>query len=288
MDGFSQLVMNVWSPTVRSNYSYVELPTPRRWCRVCLIASETAMRILFLTDIHGNREALDAALRVTKALGADRTIILGDIVGYGPDPVHVIETVSHLIDDGALCLMGNHDEAAFRGSGGMTPNAKFAIEWTTRQLQPSHLGFLKRLPVTFEEEDRLYVHASAHEPGKWHYVNGPDAAHSCLLKTAARLVFCGHTHIPACYHALAGRKPQLFRPLPEKSFPISAVRRAVIVNGAVGQPRDRISAACYGLYDDIERSMTFHRVPYDADITLRKIKDAGLPEWLGMRLLVGR
>lgn len=246
------------------------------------------MRILFLTDIHGNREALDATLRVCGDVGADRTVILGDLVGYGPDPAYVVERVSRLIDDGAICLMGNHDEAAVKGNAGMTPNARFAIEWTSRQLDMAHLAFLQNLPMTAGDEDRTYVHASAHEPHRWHYITNSDAAERCLAHTASRLVFCGHTHMPAYFHALPGQTVRSFVPIPEKPFPISAARRAVLVVGSVGQPRDGNSAACFAIYDDSERTMTYHRVPYPADVTLRKIKDAGLPEWLGMRLLVGR
>ncbi len=246
------------------------------------------MRFLFMTDIHANREALDATLAVCGALGADRMVILGDLVGYGPDPVYVVERVSRLIEDGAICVMGNHDEAAVTGSAGMTPNAKLAIEWTSRQLGPAHLELLQHLPVSVEEEDRIYVHASAHEPHKWHYMSSVDAAERCLAHTASRLVFCGHTHRPACFHALPGQAARSFLPIPEKPIPISAARRAVLVVGSVGQPRDGNSAACFAVYDDSERTVIYHRVPYSADITLRKIKDAGLPEWLGLRLLVGR
>jgi diadenosine tetraphosphatase ApaH/serine/threonine PP2A family protein phosphatase len=246
------------------------------------------MRLAFLADIHANREALDAVLQAVSRIGADQIIFLGDMVGYGPDPAYAVEKIGTLSEGGAVCIMGNHDEAAFKGGGGMTPNARRAINWTAENLGGDHLRFLRALPLTSGLDDMLFVHASAHEPEKWRYIRDADAAAKCLSRTQSRLVFCGHTHIPAFFHALPGRQPQLFVPISEKSIPISSVRRAVIVVGSVGQPRDRIAAACFGLFDTEAGTFTCHRVPYPVDITFEKIRAAGLPEWLGMRLLIGR
>jgi diadenosine tetraphosphatase ApaH/serine/threonine PP2A family protein phosphatase len=246
------------------------------------------MRIAFLADIHSNREALDAVLLAVRQVGADQIVLLGDMVGYGPDPAYSVERTAGLVEDGAVCIMGNHDSAASKSETGMSPNARFAMKWTRTQLGGDHVEFLRKLPLTASMEDLLFVHASAFEPVKWHYVNDVSSASKCLAQTSQRLIFCGHTHVPAYFHALPGQQAQLFRPISEKALPVSALRRAVVVVGSVGQPRDRISAACFGLYDTDERIFVSHRVPYPADATLRKIKDAGLPEWLGMRLLLGR
>jgi diadenosine tetraphosphatase ApaH/serine/threonine PP2A family protein phosphatase len=246
------------------------------------------MRLAFLADIHANREALDAVLDAVRRVGADEIVILGDLVGYGPDPAYAVETIGLLAGDGAVCVQGNHDEAAFKGGAGMTPNALRAIEWTAENLGSDHVRFLRSLPLTHERDDMLFVHASASDPGKWRYIRDAGAAAKCLASTQSRLVFCGHTHFPAYFHALPDRAPQLFVPISEKPVPISSIRRAVIVVGSVGQPRDRVAAGCFGLYDTEAASFTSHRVPYPADITFEKIRAAGLPEWLGMRLLIGR
>ncbi len=246
------------------------------------------MRLAFLADIHANREALDAVLLAVRRIGVDQIVILGDVVGYGPDPAYCTDILGELTENGAVCIQGNHDAATWRGGTGMTPNARRVIEWTAENLRQDHLRFLRGLPLTAMHNDMLFVHASAHEPEKWHYLRDSDAAAKCLAHTQSRLVFCGHTHIPAYFHALPGRHPQLFVPIPERPVPISSIRRAVIVVGSVGQPRDRISAACFGLYDTEAGTVTSHRIPYPAQITNEKIKAAGLPEWLGIRLLIGR
>ena len=78
------------------------------------------MLTALLADIHGNREALDACLADARRAGADRHVFLGDLVGYGPDPVWVVECVAEMVADGALAIQGNHDAAAAGDSDTMT------------------------------------------------------------------------------------------------------------------------------------------------------------------------
>ena len=247
-----------------------------------------AMRIGLLTDIHANREALDAVLAAAAADAVDRIVLLGDLVGYGPDPEYVVERCARLAEEGAICIKGNHDEAAIVATYPMSENARAAMDWTRKRLGTDHARFLAGLPMQQSEDDRLYVHASADRPEKWHYVNSIAAAASCLAATAASHVFCGHTHKPAHFYSLNGRTPSVFVPIANVALPLSPIRRSVTVVGAVGQPRDGNAAACYGLLDLGERGITMRRVPYDSEATLSKIKAAGLPAWLGMRLQVGR
>ena len=246
------------------------------------------MRIAFLTDIHGNLEALNTTLQAAQTGGFDQLVILGDLVGYGPDPAAIVEIVGGLVDEGAVCIKGNHDEAVCATSAGMSENARIAADWTRGQLREPHLDFLSTLPMTLRQEDRLYVHASARKPEKWPYIRSADAADACLAATDARLVFAGHTHIPAVFHGLPGQKLATFVPHADVEMPISSIRRAVVVVGSVGQPRDGIAAACYGLFDAGQRTITMKRVPYDHTATAEKIRRAGLPFWLGDRLALGK
>ncbi|HEV7259437.1 MAG TPA: metallophosphoesterase family protein [Bosea sp. (in: a-proteobacteria)] len=246
------------------------------------------MRIAVLTDLHANREATEAVLKAVDRLAPDRIALLGDIVGYGPDPVFAIETAERLVSDGALCLLGNHDQAAITGPSGMTPHAHDAILWTRTQLSAAHLGFLDALPLSAELPGMLFVHASARTPARWPYVTNEKAAAECLAASDAPLVLCGHTHVPTIYYARSGIEPVRFQPLPHVAAPLSAIRRHVVVVGAVGQPRDGNPAACFALLDTGRAEITMIRVPYDTQETARKIHAYGLPEWLGLRLHIGR
>ena len=246
------------------------------------------MRIAILSDIHANREAFDAVLEVVEKQAADQLVLLGDLVGYGPDPVYVVEKAADLVEAGALCIMGNHDEAAASGRSGMTENARIAIEWTRERLARVHLDFLGKLPLSLRSEDRLYVHASAERWKKWAYIRDVDAAQRSLSSSDARFIFCGHTHIPTIYYALPGSRPVHFQPLSNVAAPLSELRRHLVIVGAVGQPRDGNPAACFALLDTERREVTMVRVPYDHEETARKIRASGLPGWLGMRLKIGR
>ncbi len=246
------------------------------------------MRIAFLTDIHGNLEALNATLLAVRGGGFDQIVILGDLVGYGPDPIAIVETVGALVGEGAICIKGNHDAAACATSSGMSENARIAADWTRDQLHAPHLDFLSALPMSVTQDDRLYVHASARSPEKWPYIRSADAAAECLAATDTRLIFVGHTHIPVVFHGLPGKPPSTFIPAANVEMPISSLRRAVTVVGSVGQPRDGIAAACYGVFDTGQRTITMKRVPYDHSQTAEKIRRAGLPFWLGDRLAFGK
>lgn len=246
------------------------------------------MPIAIFTDIHGNREALEACLAHAERHPIDRYIFLGDLVGYGADPGFVVDTVQGFARQGAIALLGNHDSAATGIPENMNDVAALAIEWTRQQLSAAQRDFLASLPLTAEEEDRLYVHASAASPGEWDYVFDEHGAARSLMATDAGVTFCGHTHVPALFYLTRTGKVAGFDPDPGVAMPLSRQRQWVAVIGAVGQPRDRNPAACYALYDDGPRTLTYVRVPYDVATAARKILDAGLPPFLAMRLAEGR
>jgi diadenosine tetraphosphatase ApaH/serine/threonine PP2A family protein phosphatase len=246
------------------------------------------MRVAILTDIHANREALDAVLADVKRLAPDDIVILGDLVGYGPDPDYVVDRIAEMAAAGRCCILGNHDEAAAGTIRGMREGARRSLQWTKSHISEAHRHFLGTLPPTKREDDRLYVHASAHQPARWHYLDGVEAAQRCLASTDASIVICGHTHVPAVFFGLPERRPVFFKPLDGIEVPLSPLRRYVLVVGSVGQPRDGNPAACFAILDTTARTFTIVRTPYDWEPTMRKIKANGLPSWHAMRLKVGR
>jgi diadenosine tetraphosphatase ApaH/serine/threonine PP2A family protein phosphatase len=246
------------------------------------------MLIALLTDIHGNREAFAACLAHARFLKAERLILLGDYVGYGADPVWCLETVMDLVDKGAIALMGNHDAAVDGSDADMNSLARAAIAWTRTQLGSQHRAFLSSLPLTWEDGDALYVHANGYAPESWDYVSGPLQAARDLARTRFRLTFCGHVHVPMLYHMSATGKIGEFAPTPGIEIPLLPPRAWLAVIGAVGQPRDAVPAANYALFETERRLLKFLRVPYDIETAARKIREAGLPERLALRLQEGR
>jgi diadenosine tetraphosphatase ApaH/serine/threonine PP2A family protein phosphatase len=246
------------------------------------------MRIALMTDIHGNREAFAACLDHAGRNSIDRYVFLGDFVGYGADPGWVIDTARTYVERGAIAVLGNHDAAVLTDSVDMNEAAATAIAWTRTQLDDRQRNFIAGLPLFVEEEDRLYVHASAHEPDQWHYVFDIYAAASSLVATDARATFCGHTHVPALFHMTQNGDFAGFEPVEREEIPLDRAHQWLAVIGSVGQPRDHNPAACYAVLDDERCVLTYVRVPYDVRTASRKIRAAGLPGMLAARLIEGR
>lgn len=245
------------------------------------------MLIAILSDIHANREAFEVCLDAVAREGADRLVLLGDIVGYGADPEWCIDTVRRLIEDGAVAVRGNHDDAASKGTQSMTSNARIAIEWTRNRLDGEARAFLGALPMRIDDEDRLYVHAEASAPAAWRYVLDPEDARRHLSACSALASFCGHTHRPALHCLSAMGRVTSFTPAGSDPIPLTLQRQWLAVIGSVGQPRNGNPAAAYALYDTRTRALRFCRVPYDTEAAARKIIEAGLPEALAIRLTGG-
>ncbi len=157
------------------------------------------MRIAMFADIHANRQALSACLAQARDFGAERNVFLGDYVGYGADPEWALGTVMQMVEEGALAVRGNHDDAVDNLDERLNVEAQVAIEWTRGVLGQAERRFLDALPLTLEEEDRLYVHADASSPKSWRYVTNAAGALQSMTATTARITFCGHVHRPALY-----------------------------------------------------------------------------------------
>ncbi|MFH5926636.1 metallophosphoesterase family protein [Roseomonas xinghualingensis] len=243
--------------------------------------------IAFLSDIHANREALSACLGHADRAGAKRYVFLGDYVGYGADPAWCLRTLRARIADGAIAILGNHDQAIFQRGGGMSGRAAAAIAWTREQLSPDDAAFLQTLPLEYAEEDRLYVHADASAPEEWRYVFSAEEARRSLEATPARVTICGHVHVPRLFGLTATDKVSAFSPANGVPVPLAPARRWLAVMGSVGQPRDGDPSACYALLDPETAELRWMRVPYDVETAAAKIRRAGLPESLATRLFTG-
>jgi diadenosine tetraphosphatase ApaH/serine/threonine PP2A family protein phosphatase len=245
------------------------------------------MSIALLTDIHSNREALEACLAHAQDHGATRYIFLGDYVNYGADPVWVVDTMMAHAARGAIVLRGNHDEATAGGAVQMNEDAQACVLWTRAQLRPEQIDFLRALPLSAEEGNCLFVHANGWNPQGFEYIHGPMQAARNLQAVRARITFCGHMHDPMLYHMGLTQRVEAFSPVPETAIPLSAARRWLAIPGSVGQPRDGNPAASYASYDEFNSLLTFWRVPYDHDTAAAKVHAAGLPERYARQLQLG-
>ena len=247
------------------------------------------MKIAVITDLHANREALEAVLLHAAAQGAERHALLGDFVGYGADPAWVLDRVRELVAGSeAWAVLGNHDEAVVHGSRpSMRVDARYVVDWTRARLSSAQLEFLAALPLTQTHGELLFVHANAWQPGGWEYVQGRAEAVRSLQATRERITFCGHMHEPMLYHLSPAGKAGDFLPVAGEPIPLLASRHWLVIPGSAGQPRDGDPAACYALYDEAAGSVTYWRVPYDVETASAKIRAADLPQSLAARLADG-
>ncbi|MGY2807401.1 MULTISPECIES: metallophosphoesterase family protein [unclassified Bradyrhizobium] len=246
------------------------------------------MRLALFADIHANRQGFAACLDAAHARGAERLICLGDIVGYGADPEWAVDTVMDLVAKGAVAVRGNHDNAIGVPSDSMNAEAQAAIDWTRGRLSGEQKAFLAELPMSREEDNRLYVHSEASEPARWRYVRDTADAARSMMATELQITFCGHIHRPGLYSMSSTAKMTSFVPTSGIAVQLLPGRRWLAVLGSVGQPRDGDPAASFAMFDTISREITFHRVPYDVATAAARIKANGLPHWLADRLPLGR
>jgi diadenosine tetraphosphatase ApaH/serine/threonine PP2A family protein phosphatase len=210
----------------------------------------------------------------------DRILVLGDIVGYGPDPNAVIDRLRSLR---ARAVMGNHDAAMFAPSliDQFNPHAAVAARWTATQLSLQSRRYLAALPKYGRLGRHRAVHGSPRKPYIWEYILGELQALEILLALGQRFCFFGHTHLPRIFSEAGEQVPS-----PGEWIPLPA---AALVNpGSVGQPRDGNPDAAFAVVDLGAAAVRFFRVPYDIASTQEKIRAAGLPEVEAARLSLGR
>ncbi|MGE0142470.1 MAG: metallophosphoesterase [Planctomycetota bacterium] len=246
------------------------------------------MRIAVLGDVHSNLEALTAVVDRLREREIDHWVQVGDIVGYGADPIPCLEIIQSLRC--TVCL-GNHDAAVV----GFVPTdyfnhfARKAIEWTRGQLRNSDLEYLRSLPLKVEHPLYTVVHGSLHLPEQFGYVFSPVEAAESISKQRTKIAFVGHSHIPAAYTHNLGGGPKDLQCLYESQFDIDITDwdRTLINVGSVGQPRDEDPRAAFAIYDSATQKVTVERVDYDIAATQAKIRRAGLPSVLADRLSLG-
>jgi len=251
------------------------------------------LRILLLSDIHANLEALQGCLATAPSF--DVVANLGDIVGYGASPNEVTERSRNL---GTIFVRGNHDKAAtgLISIDDFNPLAGAAAMWTRDQLTSDNLDWLRALPqgpVQVQEVPQVQlVHGSPNDEDE--YLVSIGDALAPLIALSAPLTFFGHTHLQGGFFA-NGSGADGFRPeyrtvgqAESVSMQLKPETRYMINPGSVGQPRDGDWRAAFALFDTEAQIVHFHRAPYNLKTAQDRIFAANLPARLATRLAAGR
>ncbi len=227
------------------------------------------MRIAVLSDVHGNKHALEAVLADIDNQNIDRVYCLGDLVGYGAFPNEVIELVRAR---GIPTVMGNYDEGVGFdkdecGCAYTDPEMKrlgdVSLFWSRDHVTPENTAFLRSLhpQIRFEAEGQrfLLVHGSPRKINEYFYENRPDQSFQRLAESCeADVLVFGHTHLPYTKE-------------------IGAV--LFVNDGSVGKPKDGDTRACYALLEARAEGVTasFRRVAYDVEAAAGAVRASELP-----------
>jgi len=238
--------------------------------------------VAVLSDIHGNRQALDAVLDDVARRGIGRWWCVGDIVGYGADPGYVLDVC---LSTAERCIAGNHDlvVAGHLPLEAFASWAQKAAAWTRIALDPDQRSRLAVLGPIDSAADVHLAHASVRDP-VWEYVVGLEEAAASLEAATADLTFIGHTHIPAAWH----RRPDgAVRGVPTDATVALTEGRWLVNPGSVGQPRDQNPRASWACFRPEDGTVEFIRTRYDVEGAQAAIRAAGLPAMLAARLVEG-
>ncbi|RKY31928.1 MAG: metallophosphoesterase [Candidatus Omnitrophota bacterium] len=242
------------------------------------------MRYGIFSDVHSNLEAFGSVIGAYRQESIDEYLCIGDVVGYGANPNECIEKTRKLC---RLTIAGNHDQA----SAGLfsvdefNSYAKAAAIWTSRVLDKQGRNFVLNLQLVFSNNDLTLVHGSLREPEKFHYLINEYEAIAAFRLLENNICFVGHSHVPGIFIQEEGGRIEY---IGESRLKLKNKCKYIINVGSVGQPRDNNWLASYCIYDSQKMTVEIKRTEYDVEKARDKIIKAGLPPFLGERLLSGR
>ncbi len=239
------------------------------------------MRLAVLADIHGNLEALEAVLIAAAEAGASRILSLGDVVGYGADP---LGCVYRLQEAGAVSVLGNHDQAV------LAPGQIRCFNYAARQsllharesLTADALAYLRSAAYRRVEHGGTLVHAHPVRPEEWETLFTYASVLAAMAEMDWNLAFFGHTHHAAIY-CWSRERVQL---LTSSSVAVGP-HRYLVNPGSVGQPRDGDWRAAYALWDVERQVIELRRVEYAVARAQEKMAAVGRSEMLVRRIARG-
>ncbi|HOC01888.1 MAG TPA: metallophosphoesterase family protein [bacterium] len=240
-----------------------------------------------LSDIHGNLEAILAVKNMLQQMDIEKILVLGDIVGYGANPVECLDILESIK---ATVIKGNHEEALLTGDfAEFNTDAKIAMEWTRKNVPDKYLQKISMWKETMDIDDFIICHGGLNNPLHF-YTNSRTKAKKMFDEFQFNYCFIGHTHFPMAFSLEKGSTtPAIIAEQADGRIHliISPEKRFILNVGSVGQPRDGNPEACCGIYNTESRVFELHRIPYPTEIASKKIIDAGLPSSLAARISRG-
>jgi len=231
------------------------------------------MRIAIISDVHSNLEALKQVIKKLKTIGYDELICLGDIIGYGPDPEPCLDII---FEEAKYIIKGNHETAVVMPEQlvRFDKYARESILWTLENISEKYIQLLSYLRDSLVYNGIKFVHSTPVNHKNWHYISNFRDADEYFKYMHENLCFIGHSHIAGIY-------------IERLSKTLSPTTKAIINVGSVGQPRDGIRDASFGIFDMSTWTYMGGREKYNIEKTQDKILKTKLPSYLATRLSQG-
>jgi predicted phosphodiesterase len=239
-----------------------------------------------ITDLHANFEALKVTLNWLHEHGVKQIICLGDIIGYNANPVEVTYLTWNRVE---FALKGNHERYVLgEEAKGVADEKLEVIDWTREQLSSQYREWLGTLPdYHLYEGTFLLAHGSPRDPDEYIYkkdvVKG-SLVHMEQYYKSVPICFFGHSHLPMLISR--GRLETRFNET--RTIDLERGSTYLINPGSVGQPRDGVAKAAFGVLDLKRWRFTWVRLDYDHHTTGQRIREAGLDAGMATRLARGK
>lgn len=234
------------------------------------------MKIGIISDIHSNLESLEASLIYFEKEKIDKLIIIGDVIGYGPDPNDCIELVKKNAD---IILKGNHEDSILKNDfSRFKKYARISLEWTIKEIE-GKIEEIKLWEDKKEIDDFIFLHASISDIFYKYILKVKDAEEE-FERMDKNICFIGHTHIPGGFKK-DGESGAIKKILPDFSgkidLKIEEKFKYIINVGSVGFPRDGLTFACVSIYDTDGKRFKLERIEYNYELTIKKVIEKNLP-----------
>jgi putative phosphoesterase len=213
------------------------------------------MKIVIISDIHGNYDALRALPEEY-----DELWVLGDLLNYGPEPR---EVVAEIMDKASVVVRGNHDDALVSSEpapwkGRWRVTAEATKQFTASVLSEQQKAFIQSLPLHTEVEREgttfFLIHATPSDPLYGHHPPESDEWAKEVEAAATNVLLVGHSHVPF----------------------MRAIGDAIVLNpGSIGQPRNGDIRASYATWQDGQFELKTYTYPVEE--TVRKIRALSFP-----------
>jgi predicted phosphodiesterase len=240
-------------------------------------------KIAFLSDIHGNLQALQSVLQDLDSKEVRHLASLGDVVGYGGHPNECLDLVRTRF---RYSVYGNHEMALLRNeiAAGYRLEIRNSLEFHKSKLSARNLNYIGSLPLSIDDPNFTASHGSLHNPTEFEYVFTEHDADSHFAKQKTRIAFCAHTHAPSIWMQKNGRTTFT----EAKDIYLNDSGKYLIDVGSAGQPRDGDARACYVIFDPDEQRVEFFRISYDVKDAAEAVLQCGGSPSFASRLFLGR